>query len=169
MTERDLRQLPRNDQGVLAAGLLVFIASFFPYYGVSLSGKASGGLFPGGVSHSVTSWHSYATVGLLLVLAATIVAAIAVFARGSLPEIPISWNLVALGLSGLGTLLYIIRSLTLDSGDVGPLSYGLKWGAYVVILLCLAHTAFAFMRVRAAGEPMPWAQHGGAAPQPPAA
>ena len=169
MTERDLRQMPRNDQGVLAAGLLVFIASFFPYYGVSLSGKATGGFFTGSVSHSVTSWHSYATVGLLLVLAATVLAAVQVFAGASLPQAPVSWNIVVLGLSALGTLLYIIRSFTLDHGDVGPLSYGLKWGAYVVILLCLAHTAFAFLRMRAAGEPMPWAQQGGAAPQPPAA
>jgi hypothetical protein len=74
-----------------------------------------------------------------------------------------------LGLSALGTFLYILRSFTLDSGDIGPLSYGLKWGAYVVTILSLAHTAFAFLRMRAAGEPMPWAQHGGPAAQPPAA
>ena len=169
MADADLRQLPRHDQGVLAAGLLVFIASFFPYYGYSLSGKAPGNVFGFSTSHSWTAWHSYATVGLLLILAATIVAAVQVFAASSLPEMPVSWNLVVLGLSALGTLLFILRSFTLDSGDIGPLSYGLKWGAYVVMILCLAHTAFAFLRMRAAGESMPWAQHGGAAPQPPAA
>ena len=168
MAQTDVRQLPRNDQGVLAAGVLVFIASFFPYYGYSLSGKVGN---PLGInaSHSWTAWHSYATLGLLLVLAATIVAAVQVFAGESLPEMPVSWNLVVLGLSALGTLLFIIRSFTLDSGDIGPLSYGLKWGAYVVMILCLAHTAFAFLRMREAGEPMPWAQHGDPAAQPPAA
>ena len=31
MSQGDLRALPRDDQGVLAAGVLAFIASFFPY------------------------------------------------------------------------------------------------------------------------------------------
>jgi hypothetical protein len=169
MAERDLRQLPRNDQGVLAAGVLVFIATFFPYYGYSLSGSFAGTPLGIGGSHSWTAWHSYATLGLLLVLAAAVVAAVQTLAADSLPEIGVSWSMVVLGLSALGTLLFIIRSFTLDSGNIGPLSYGLKWGAYVVMVLCLAQTAFAFLRVRATGEPMPWAHHGGAAPTSPAA
>jgi hypothetical protein len=169
MAERDLRQLPRNDQGVLAAGVLVFIASFFPYYGYSLSGSFAGAPLGIGGSHSWTAWHSYATFGLLLVLAAAIVAAVQALAADSLPDMGVSWSMVVLGLSALGTLLFVVRSFTLDSGTIGPLSYGLKWGAYVVMVLCLAQTAFAFLRVRATGESMPWAHHGGAAPTSPAA
>jgi hypothetical protein len=90
MKQADLRQLPRNDQGVLAAGVLVFIASFFPYYGFKLSGKVPGNVFGVSASDSVTSWHSYATVGLLLVLAATMIAAVQVLAADSLPEMPVS-------------------------------------------------------------------------------
>ena len=167
MESSDFRQLGRNDQGVLAAGALAFIASFFPYYGYSVSGNA-GNLLGINASHSWTAWHSYATFALLLMLAATAIAAAQVFAKDSLPDIGASWNMLVLALSGLGALLFIIRSFTFDSGDIGPLSYGLKWGAYVVMILMVAQTAFAFMRVRAAGEAMPWVHHGGA-PHPPAA
>ena len=43
MAQVDLRQLPRNEQLFLGAGALVFIASFLPWYGVSItaSGAAS--------------------------------------------------------------------------------------------------------------------------------
>src|SRR3954447_11560811 len=73
MAERDLRQLPRNDLGVLAAGALAFIFSFFPYYGASA--KAGGFSY----SVSVNAWHGTALLGMLLVVAAAIVAAIIAF------------------------------------------------------------------------------------------
>jgi hypothetical protein len=164
----DVRQLPRNDQAVLGLGILIFIASFFPFYGVSVK---SGG-FSG--SSSVTSWHSYATVALLLLLLATILAAVQLFAGSNLPEIPVSWNLIVLGLSALGTLLYILRAFTLDSGNSSGFSYGLKWGAYVVMILALLQVVFAFLRTREAGDAMPWEHRGtaagsGDAPPPPPA
>jgi Family of unknown function (DUF5336) len=162
MAQPDFRTMPRNDQGVLAAGVLAFIASFFPYYGASVN---AGG-FHG--SSSTSAWHSYATLALILVIAATAVAAVQLFSPTSLPQTSMSWNFVVLALSAVGTLLLVIRSFTLDSGDIGGLSYGLRWGAYVLMILCVVQTVFAFLRMRAAGEAMPWA-HGGAAPNPPAA
>ena len=162
MAQPDFRTLPRNDQGVLAAGVLAFIASFFPYYGASVN---AGG-FHG--SSSTSAWHSYATLALLLVIAATVVAAVQVFSSGSLPQTNMSWNFIVLALSAVGTVLLIIRSFTLDHGDIGGFSYGLKWGAYVLMILCLLQTVFAFLRMRSSGEAMPWAQ-GGTASNPPTA
>ena len=163
MASPDLRELPRDDMGVLAAGALAFILSLFvPYYGASVSAGAFHG------SASTSAWHSYSTLALLLVIVATVIVAVQVFAAASLPQIAVSWNMVALGLSALGTLLFIIRAFTLDHGSVGGFSYGLKWGAYVLMVILVAHTVFSYLRVRAAGEAMPWA-HGGASPHPPAA
>src|SRR5690242_1151784 len=101
-------------------------------------------------------------------MAATSVAAVQVFSGSSLPQVSVSWNFVVLALSGVGTVLLIVRSLTVDNGDIGGFSYGLRWGAYVLMILCVIQTAFAFLRMRASGENMPWA-HGGAAGHPPAA
>jgi Family of unknown function (DUF5336) len=162
MAQPDFRTLPRNDQGVLAAGVLAFIASFFPYYGATVNAAGIHG------SSSTSAWHSYATLALILVLAATVLAAVQVFSPGSLPQASMSWNFVVLALSAAGTVLLIIRSFTLDHGDIGGLSYGLRWGAYLLMILCVVQTAFAFLRMRAAGDAMPWA-HGGAAPNPPPA
>lgn len=154
----DLRELPRNDQGVLAAGVLVFIASFFPFYGASVHAAGIG------ASTSVTSWHSYATLAVILLLAATVAAAAQLFAAESLPTLPVSWNVVVAALSALGTLLYILRAFTLDSGSALGFDYGLRWGAYVVMVLAIAQTAFAVIRLRESGETMPWQHHGPAAP-----
>ena len=150
MESSDFRQLPRNDQGVLAAGVLAFIASFFPYYGASLNfGGAHG-------STSTSAWHSYATLALILVIAATVVAGVQVFSPSTLPQTSVSWNFVVLALSAVGTVLLIIRSFTLDHGSLAGISYGLRWGAYVLMLLCVVQTVFAFLRMRESGDPMPW-------------
>src|SRR3954451_815915 len=160
--QNDIKSLPRNDQGVLAAGVLALIASFFPFYGASVNfGGISG-------SSSINTWHSYATLGILLVLAATALAAEQGFAGSSLPEMPVTANFVVAALSALGALLIIVRGFTYDTASAPGASVGLKWGAYVVMILCLAQVAFAVMRLRAAGEPMPW-HHSGGASAPPAA
>jgi hypothetical protein len=164
MDSNDIKSLPRYDQGLLASGILLFILSLFlPYYGFDVKGPASD--FIGG-GDSTSAWHSYGTFALILLLAATIIAAILIFSSSALPELPVGWNVVVLGLSALGTLLFIIRSFTYDSGDLGGVSYGLEWGAYVLMLLALAHTVFAFLRTRAAGDAMPWDSRGTAAPPP---
>ena len=167
MASPDLRQLPRNEQLFLGAGALVFMASFLPWYGVSYNFNFAGVKSSG--SASINAWHSYATLGLLLILAATIVAAVMAFAAGSLPEIPMSWNVVVMGLSVVGALLVVIRSLDLPSASGPGASVGLRWGGWILLIACVAHAVLAVLRMRAAGESMPWAQHGGAAPHPPAA
>ena len=162
-----MRQLPRNEQLFLGVGVLVFIASFLPWYGVSYNLNFAGIKSSG--SASINAWHSYATLGLLLIMASTIVAAAMAFAKSSLPEISVSWNVVVLGTSVVGALLVVIRSLDLPSASGPGASVGLRWGGWLLLIACIAHAVLAVMRMRAAGESMPWMHHGGAAPHPPAA
>ena len=167
MDQHDIKNLSTNDKVFLGAGILVFIASFFPYWGVSVDGA---GAFPGG-SESTTAWHSYATLALLLLLASLLLGAVVIFSRTTLPDISISWNVIVLGLAALGALLLIIRSFTLESGDSAGFSYGLRWGAYVLMILALVQTVFAFLRTKDAGDAMPWEGRGSGAdtaPPPPA-
>lgn len=156
----DLRTLNRNDQVILGAGFLAFITSFFPYYGLSVSGFGS---------YTVNSWHSYATLAVLLMIVATVVAAAQVFAGESLPKLQFSWTVVVVALSGLATLLYILRSFTLKTASGGGASLGLKWGAYVTMILFIVQLVFAVMKFRESGEALPWAHHGTGTPAPPAA
>jgi hypothetical protein len=152
----DLKSLDRNDQGVLGAGVLAFIASFFPYYGATYLGHSA----------STSAWHGWNVFALLLILLATLVAAAQIFAPESVPQTPVSLNFIVAALSALGTLILIIRSFTLDSGNLGGFSYGLKWGAYVLMILCVIQVVFAVMRLRASGEAMPWENRGAASPPP---
>src|SRR5438105_15827433 len=123
----DLKQINRNDQGILGAGVLFLLLSFFvPFYGVTVS--SIGGF---GGSASVTAWHSYGFLGVLLVLIAVGIVAARVFGNASLPTLPVGPNLLVAGLATLGTLLLLLRGFTYKTASGPGISVGLKWGAYV--------------------------------------
>src|SRR5580765_3219696 len=56
------REVDNNDLGVMAAGAAALVFSFLPYWGVSYKGLGTG------LSGSVTAWHGWAFLGLLMVL-----------------------------------------------------------------------------------------------------
>jgi hypothetical protein len=163
----DLKALPPFDLGILIAGVLVFIVSFFPYYGASSSGATIAGQTIGGQSTSVTAWHSYSTLALLLLLLATGVAAVAIFAAGSAPKLPIGLRWIAAGLSALGGLLYVIRLFTLthhsESFAGVKISEGVRWGGYLLLLIVLVHVACSVISAMSSDEEVPW-QRGSTAP-----
>jgi len=166
----DLKQINRNDQGILGAGILFLLLSFFvPFYGVSYSGRGAGF----SASASWTAWHSYGFLGVLLILIAVGIVAFRVFGNGSLPTLPVGPNLLVAGLALLGTLLLLLRGFTYKTASGGGYSLGLKWGAYVIFILAIAIVVFAFLNFKASGEKMAWDQtamgSGTAAAAPPAA
>jgi hypothetical protein len=110
----DLRSLPPFDLGILIAGVLIFIVSFFPWYGVSSSGASVGGFKVPGINASENAWHSYSVLALLLLLLATAVAAVAIFASGSAPQLPIGLRWIAAGPLGAG------RPAVRDPGVYAP-------------------------------------------------
>ena len=132
---------------VVGAGVLAFIFSFLPFYGVSFS-------FAGAhASSSVTAWHGFAIIGMLCLLAATAIAAVEVFQPSMLPaDLPVKPFLVVAGLAGLGTLLLILRAATWPSPSGLGYSVGIRWGAY---LLFIAGAAQAVAAALAATRPEP--------------
>src|SRR4051794_12889505 len=107
----NFKSLHRNDQVVLASGVLAFIFSFFPYWGASASSSFGGG------STSVTAWHSYSTLALLLILIGTALTAVVLFSRDTLPTMPVGPRWIAAAICSLGALLYLIRLFTLPSNS----------------------------------------------------
>jgi Family of unknown function (DUF5336) len=168
----DLKSLPPFDLGILIAGVLIFIVSFFPYWGVSSSGTSVGGLKIPGASASVTAWHSYSVLALLLLLLATGVAAVAIFAPASAPQLPVGLRWITAGLSALGGLLYVIRLFTLPhhgGSEFGVnIHEGVKWGGYLLLLIVLVHVACSVISALSSDEQVPW-QRGAASAAPPAA
>jgi hypothetical protein len=156
-----VQEINRNDLGVMGAGVLAFIASFLPYWGVSVKSSVPG--FSG--SSSVSAWHSYATLGLLLIFAAAILIAVKTFA--SLPTMPVGIHVLAAVLAALGTLLVIIRAFTINNVNLPGLSSGVKWGAYILFIAGIAEVVFALLGMRESGEKVAW-QAPGSGPAAPA-
>jgi hypothetical protein len=140
-----------NDLGVMAAGVAAFVFSFLPYWGYSVSTKGFGG-----GSFSISAWHGYATLGLLLLFIAAGLVAARVFGGVTLPDAPVGWHVIVAGLAALGTLLVILRAFTIGgasySGLGGSISSGVRWGGYLLFLAAIAETVFAVMAMRESGE-----------------
>jgi len=147
----DVKQIKRNDQVILGAGILFLLLSFFaPFYGVSLHEGGFGG------SASVTAWHSYGFLAVLLIIIAVGIVAARVFGNASLPALPVGPNLLVVAVSGLGTLLLLLRGFTYKSGSGPGYSYGLKWGAWVLYILAIAVVVGAVLNLMASGEKVAW-------------
>ena len=148
----DFKSLGKFEQGALVAGAVSIILSFFSaYVRVSFDGRMS---IPGvNFSSGTSAWTSYATLGMLLVVAATAIVAVKAFAKGSLPA-RVPWNLVALAAAALGTFLIIIRALTFGGGGSG-ISVGPGWSGWLLFLATIALTAFTALSFRESGEKVP--------------
>jgi hypothetical protein len=151
--------LARNDQLFLGGALLAFICTFLPYDGISA----------GGFSASENGWHGIGFLACLLVLIALGIAAVGAFAASSVPELPVSLNMVTAGAEVLAVLFFVIHWLTLPSyGGFGVhVGLSLRWGGYATIIVTAATAVIGVMRLLASGEPMPWKKTGGAAAPPP--
>jgi hypothetical protein len=150
----NVSSINRNDLGVLIAGVVAFIASFLPYYGYKFKGVTVSGVHIGGSSASVTAWHSYAVLGLLLIFAAAILVAVKTFA--SLPTMPVGVYFLAGVLAAVGTFLVILRAYTAPSASGPGGSVGVRWGAYVLFIAGIVEAVFAFLAMRESGERVPW-------------
>ena len=134
----DFASLDTNTKGALASGGLALILSFFTsYVTVSIAGFSAG----------TSAWHSYATLGILLVIAATAVVAVQAFAAESLPD-GVPWSLTAFAASALGALLIVLRAVTVSPGHPG-------WSGYLLFIAVIALGFFSFQLFKASGEKIP--------------
>lgn len=148
--------LSRNDQLFLGGSLLAFICTFLPFDGISEDG----------FSASENAWHGIGVLACILVLLALIAAIANAFAAASVPQLPVSMNVLTLGLMALAFVFFIIRWLTLPSYSGFGIHIGLSlhWGGYVTLIVTALTAAVGFLRFRDSGETAPWQQQGGATP-----
>jgi hypothetical protein len=147
----DLKELSTLDRVIAGGAAVAFIASFMPWYGVSV----------GPFSASVSGWSAGFTAwaGALLL---TLAGALLVVRRsgGTLPSLQVGPSVLVAGIAALGLLLVIIRWATLPRYHLSDLSYdaGARYGLYIALIAGIAEVAAAVMQMRASGEAMPWAQ-----------
>ncbi|MDR7086649.1 hypothetical protein J2X11_001488 [Aeromicrobium panaciterrae] len=146
----DFKALDKNVQGALIAGGLATILSFISsYISVSYDGKVAGL----DLSYGISAWHSYATLGILLVIAATAILALKAFAADTLPD-GVPWNLAAFGAAALGLVLLVLRAFTIGGGG-GGISVGPGWSGYALFIAAAALTYFAFGEFKKSGDKLP--------------
>ncbi len=147
----------RFDLGIIAAGVVAFLFSFFPYYKASASIKgagAIGGGFDTGGSGTWSAWHGF--FGWFAALVCLVVAGLLV-ARllGAGLDASLT-RLAVLGGFGLATLCslltFVVNPLPGEegkqtlSGITVEFSKGHAWGFWLSLLVILAGLALAFMR-----------------------
>src|SRR4029453_17707341 len=94
----DFRSLGKFEQGALIAGALAIILSFFEDYVTVDAGTVSVG---------TNAWDSYATLGVLLVIVATVIVVVKAFYADSLPD-GVPWGLAAFVTAALGPFVIIL-------------------------------------------------------------
>lgn len=136
----DLSKLGRTELVLAAGGLLLFIASFLPWFSVSLGPyewHASAWSWPSGFN----DWFP-----VLLLFVYGVVLALPAF--GVVLNLPLLANaanraFVGLVLSALAVLLFAIQGLTYpsaDGADAGP-----SWGYFVALIIALATGAQSYL------------------------
>jgi hypothetical protein len=137
----------RLDLGILAAGLVAFIASLLPFYTVSVS---AGGV---GASGSVSAWHGFfGWFGVLVALATSVAVALVLF---GVVKLPMPLHQVAAGGFGLAVLCLLLALFVDPSGGCsGAGAFGVHcdigrgFGYWLALLAALAGAGLAVVRMR---------------------
>jgi hypothetical protein len=113
----------------LGASVAAIIASFFPWYGASVSGSF------GHFSATVDAWHGYSSVALLVVLVVIALAATSIGLGRSEPGVAVGLTVAAAILSVVALAIEVGRITTLNTAapSFGGFTIGFRWGAWVLV------------------------------------
>ena len=151
MANFDPKKLSRADWIVAGAGALALICLFLPWYGASTLG----------FSASVSGWStSYGWLGALLIVAAGVYLVLQ-RSQADLSAIKAGPATVVLGASVIGTLIVLIRWISLPRGHAGVqgvtvVSYGPRVGIVLTLIVGIVQAATALTLFRSSGEKLPW-------------
>ncbi len=135
----------RNEVILMAAGAAVFIASFMPWFGISL------GIF----SATQNAWHSL--LGIVPVLLATAVAgavAAETYAGFRLPAVRNRHPKVVLAASSvLALALLVLRMIFMPGGSYYAGAVGPRYGLFLALAAAAAQAFFAMQALKGSREP----------------
>jgi hypothetical protein len=141
------------DWGILAAGPLAFIFSFFNWYTADYRGVDLGG---------INAWHGFfGWFAVLLLLAGSAVTALSFFAPHV--KLPVSNRLASLALFALAFICLVLALFITPIDDVsgiGGYDTGHGFGYWITLILSIAATVLALMRLQQSGEQLPGALGG---------
>jgi hypothetical protein len=147
----DMKKLSTIDKIVVGAGAVAFIALFLPWYGVSSP------IF----SASVSGWSAgYGLFGAILIVATGLY--LGMLRTGTqMPSTSVGPGVIALGASVVGTVLVLVRwvSLLRVSDTSGLYSYGPRFGIIIAVVAGVVQVLCALRLFRRSGEALPWVKN----------
>lgn len=157
MATFDAKRLSTIDRVVVVAAAIALISLFLPWYGASTSSLA------GGFSASVSGFStSYGWLGGLLIVGAGIYLLLQ-RSQVEVPRLGAGPAVVVLGASVIGTVIVILRWVSLPRGHggvagVASYSYGPRIGIWLTLIVGIVQLVCALSLFRASGEKLPWSQ-----------
>ncbi|HVS69437.1 MAG TPA: hypothetical protein VHE56_12850 [Mycobacteriales bacterium] len=144
----------RHELPAIVIGLLVFVVSFLPWYGVSFDGGSA----EAGVTGTYNAWHGLAGVGIIVVLLSLVVTAAEPFFGETVPRIALP--LAAAVLSVVGTALVAIKSFNLPEIDIPNTTTSLRWGGWALLVVLVLQVMVSVLRVVHANDAQPHSASG---------
>ena len=130
----------RFDLGIIAAGVIAFLATFMPFYTASVGNAAFH------VSANASAWHGFfGWFGALCCLAGAVVATLALLDVA----LPLPVGLTVLGAFALGALCLILALFVFPGGGCGGMpgcDTGHGFGYWLALLAGLVGTGLAYVR-----------------------
>ncbi|MEP6599850.1 MAG: hypothetical protein ABJB98_10450 [Actinomycetota bacterium] len=141
------------DWGIIAAGFLALVFSFFSYY--TATAKVTGFSF----SVHENAWHGFfGWFAALLALASAGLLAATIFAPGQL-RLPLPVRLAVLAGFAVATLCVLLAWFVtpgVAGGGTAGLDIGRGIGFYLSLIVIIAGLVLSVMRLRSTGGKLPW-------------
>jgi hypothetical protein len=143
MASFDVKRVTPLEWAGIGAGALAFIASFLPWYSVSVDNAL--GFDVGG---SANAWDfALALLAVLLLIAAGVLVLLPHLGT-QVPNLAVIW----LALAGVAVLFIVLRWLTFDSGEGFGVSAGPGFGLFVGLLAAVVSAVGAGLTLRASSR-----------------
>jgi hypothetical protein len=147
----DLSKLNRSDRIIVVGGLVLFIASFFPWFSVKVHGAVVPGI--GTTAATGNGWDVgflWAGLPALLGLAAAAIILATKLGTATLPQLPVTWGQAFLGAGALSALLVVLKLLIGEDGggSIGTvrISVDRSWGLFLATLAALAFAGGGYLK-----------------------
>lgn len=147
----DFSKLSLGDKVLAGSGIALFIFSFLTWFKFEIN------LGPGfSQSYTENAWDYFFTgiVPVILGLALLGYVAATKLFDVEVPELPVGWPLVVLGVAGLAALLVILR-LLIGGDDEGTDVLDRAFGLFLSVVAVLGLAAGAFLKFQEEGGELP--------------
>lgn len=140
----DLSKLSTSDKLIAGSGLVLFIASFLPWFTVSLTGA------PGldGLSEDANGWDvgfMWAGLPALLGLAAAGIVLATRLGSATMPDLPVTWGQAFLGAGAVSAVLVVLKLLVGEDGNAF-VDVDRAWGLFLAAVAAVGFAVGGFLR-----------------------